>query len=236
MTNAILGNSGVGIGTSTRCLCIFSDPRRRNLLTKNREMWVNMEKRKTGGRSLHITTTPRTKHTPKAPSLFSLKKITLSEMDTTTDTVYDGYVLEVRVVDRPLVMASVMMVVEDEDRAVEKLAVYNWPNTSDAAKLWEDFAVGRKLSIVNPYMRLAADRQSMIRVESPAYIVLGEEVSTQMCHCCGVATATIMWCGKCRTARYCSKECQVHDWTEFKHKLVCAHLKKYSVVSFVRKE
>ena len=39
------------------------------------------------------------------------------------------------------------------------------------------------------------------------------------CHCCGRETSTWAVCGRCKRAKYCSKECQRADWR--KHKSCC---------------
>ncbi|KAI1710027.1 sel1 repeat domain-containing protein [Ditylenchus destructor] len=209
---------------------IFTDPRRRILLTNQRELVADMHKN--AKLPFKITTTVlKMQHSPKPPSLVSLKKIILSEMDTSKEAVYDGYVIELKVIDWPSVIEAVHMVVEDERGEVERLAIYNWPKSGkDTKELLKTFRPNRTLSIINPFMRLPADHYShgsMIRVENPAYVVLGEYPPDNSCHCCG-KECNVQKCGKCLVAQYCSKECQIHDWTEFQHKIVCKALKTYS--------
>ena len=142
------------------------------------------------------------------------------------DNVYDKCVLEVRIVDWPIVMKAVTMVVEDMNGQVEKLGIYNWTHES-MGPLLKTFQPNRKLHIINPHLRIAMDGQRIIRVEDPCYVMMGEAPS-KCCHCCGeLLTGGPMKCSKCRMALYCSKECQTHDWSELKHKLVCKHLAKY---------
>ncbi|KAI1699557.1 sel1 repeat domain-containing protein [Ditylenchus destructor] len=209
---------------------IFIDPRRRTLLTKHREDFVKM-RRINRLPSTVTMTVANMQHSPTAPSLVSLKKITLSEMDTSKENVYNGYVLEVKVIDWPIVLEAVYMIVEDEKGEVERLAIYNWPDSGRIKKeLLRTFRPNRTLSIINPFMRLPLDHYSqgsIIRVKNPAYVMLGEIPLADSCHCCGKDCNT-MKCRKCLVARYCSKECKKHDYKIFQHKVVCKALKKYS--------
>ena len=41
-------------------------------------------------------------------------------MDPTKDKVYDGYILEVRIIDWPFLMHGIATVIEDEDGNVER--------------------------------------------------------------------------------------------------------------------
>ena len=49
-----------------------------------------------------------------------------------------------------------------------------------------------------------------------------------MCFCCGAERrlegTMLSKCGKCKTAFYCSKQCQLADWPQ--HKMLCKSLKK----------
>ncbi|MFB6197278.1 MAG: zinc finger MYND domain-containing protein, partial [Halobacteriaceae archaeon] len=44
-----------------------------------------------------------------------------------------------------------------------------------------------------------------------------------VCLRCGDQEKKLRSCGACRVARYCSVDCQMHDWPT--HKLACDHLK-----------
>uniref|UniRef100_A0A914Z882 Uncharacterized protein n=1 Tax=Panagrolaimus superbus TaxID=310955 RepID=A0A914Z882_9BILA len=97
-------------------------------------------------------------------------------MDSTTDKVYNGFVFEATIIEWSFRSPSVTTVIEDENGDTERLTVYNWPLNGDPKAKFIDamkaFRPGTMVSIINPYMRMANDGQSMIRVESPAYIRL----------------------------------------------------------------
>uniref|UniRef100_A0A915DS64 MYND-type domain-containing protein n=1 Tax=Ditylenchus dipsaci TaxID=166011 RepID=A0A915DS64_9BILA len=210
--------------SSSSQLC-FSDPHRRLLLVKSRQLFAYIEDQKNQN-------TPVTSATPilsaQPPSLVSLKPITLRDIDATKDHVYDGYVLQLKVINWPHTINAVFLQVSDETDFVQKMAIYNWPNTTNKQELMKTFPPNRTLCLINPHMRIALDGESILHVQSPAYIVLGTApLFDQSCHCCGAQGQT-MKCSSCKLARYCSKQCQKHDWTEFGHKLVCQSLKKYS--------
>uniref|UniRef100_A0A914Q661 MYND-type domain-containing protein n=1 Tax=Panagrolaimus davidi TaxID=227884 RepID=A0A914Q661_9BILA len=153
-------------------------------------------------------------------------------MDATEDKVYDGYVLEARILEWSYLMEGMATIIEDKNGDVERLAVYNWSSLKeDFRKKFDEaiktFRPNSIISIINPYMRMAKDMRSLIRVQSPEYIRLDYTSEDKKCFICG-KEAKILPCSACLMARYCSKECQKFDWINFNHKEVCKHLKKFS--------
>ena len=71
---------------------------------------------------------------------------------------------------------------------------------------------------MNPYLRQSAKGEVFIRVDDPKSVVIGDLKS--ICWCCTEEAEKLSKCAKC-DAKYCSKECQVFDWKEQKHKIVC---------------
>ena len=70
-------------------------------------------------------------------------------------------------------MLAIEVNVEDENGDAERLAIYNWPNNEDTALMLKTFGPRRKLSIINPHLRIARDGERMLRVENPEFVVLG---------------------------------------------------------------
>uniref|UniRef100_A0AC34GN69 MYND-type domain-containing protein n=1 Tax=Panagrolaimus sp. ES5 TaxID=591445 RepID=A0AC34GN69_9BILA len=175
---------------------------------------------------------------PNLPYTKNLKKIMLKDMDPTKDKIYDGFILEGKILDWAIVMTGITNIFEDENGDVQRLAVYNWPlkksaiktagiNKFNVSKAIKDFYPNSKVSIINPYMRLIKNGSIVIQVESPAFIKIDKTSTDNKCHCCG-KEGKILPCSGCMMAKYCSKECQKHDWIEFNHKEICKHLKMFS--------
>uniref|UniRef100_A0A914XUZ7 MYND-type domain-containing protein n=1 Tax=Panagrolaimus superbus TaxID=310955 RepID=A0A914XUZ7_9BILA len=196
------------------------------MLLKNRELFLQLAARPND----KYNTVPKPASFPKPPRLASLKAITLKDINPTIDKVYDGYVLEVKIIDFSYLMVAINTVIEDENGDIQRLAVYNWPLKGDRkaeiAEAIKTFRPNVMVSIINPYMRLSSDMKNIIRVENPVYIRLDNTSADQKCTFCG-KEAKVLPCSKCMMVRYCSKECQRIDWIEFKHKEMCEHLKNY---------
>ena len=47
-----------------------------------------------------------------------------------------------------------------------------------------------------------------------------DEKYDDVCRFCGKQDSKFE-CSKCKSAKYCSEECQKLDWNVYKHKLVC---------------
>uniref|UniRef100_A0A914PRF8 Uncharacterized protein n=1 Tax=Panagrolaimus davidi TaxID=227884 RepID=A0A914PRF8_9BILA len=71
-------------------------------------------------KSLVFNTVKNLPNIPKPPRLISLKEITLKEMDATEDKVYDGYVLEARILEWSYLMEGIATIIEDKNGDVER--------------------------------------------------------------------------------------------------------------------
>uniref|UniRef100_A0AC34FVA0 MYND-type domain-containing protein n=1 Tax=Panagrolaimus sp. ES5 TaxID=591445 RepID=A0AC34FVA0_9BILA len=211
---------------------IKSDPKRKLLLLKNRESFITYAK---GDTTSEVFTEMifEPSHTPQPPnwSASSLKKITLSDIDPTKDKVYNGCVLEVRIIDWIYLSANLHTIIEDENGDVNRLIISNLPMTgdrnSDMLAAIKTFHPNVKISIINPYNCIIQPGQNAIRVQSPEFFKLDNSMIDKQCHVCG-KEAKILPCSACKMACYCSKDCQKLDWVEFNHKSLCKHLKMYA--------
>ncbi|RNA15294.1 type IV pilus biogenesis stability [Brachionus plicatilis] len=153
-------------------------------------------------------------------SLTGLKEVSLKQIDFTKDEVLDGFMINLRVFEYPQFgFTSVFFIVEDENGSFERLSVYNLGNDND--KIREDFKIGVWIAIINPYIRQAADGKPMIRVDDPKSIIFTGKYTEKMCRYCGKSDSKFN-CSKCMKALYCSQQCQVNDWKQLNHKLVCS--------------
>jgi TPR repeat protein len=170
-----------------------------------------------------ITCKPRVQQRT-AKSLIGLKPITLREMNPIKDHVYDGYVLSVTIIEEAYSWTpSVHLVIEDEHLDCQKLCVYSFPEDYGEYLTSKVYRIGSKMNIINPYLRLAMhDNKLFIRVDDFSSIMMQSESERiiNMCRCCGEANALKLR-GKCKQARYCTRECQTIDWQIYKHKLIC---------------
>lgn len=100
---------------------LLANPQRQILIQKHRKMFIKLqemygEKNKTP----LLQTVANLPNVAKPPRLISLKEITLKEMDSTTDKVYDGYVLEGRILEWSYLMTGIATIIEDKNGDVER--------------------------------------------------------------------------------------------------------------------
>lgn len=148
-----------------------------------------------------------------------LKAITLHEMNHHQDKIYDGHVLAVTIIDDiSFLAASLSTIIEDSNGNVLLCAIYNCQYVQDTVKVRQEFGIGRKMSIINPFMRIGSvDGQALIRVDDPTSIIFHGFVEKMCRYCCEPNARKS--CVKCK-ACYCDKECQKLDWKR-DHKQIC---------------
>uniref|UniRef100_A0A914Y0I0 MYND-type domain-containing protein n=1 Tax=Panagrolaimus superbus TaxID=310955 RepID=A0A914Y0I0_9BILA len=169
----------------------------------------------------------------KLPSNWkSFKKITLKDMDPTVEKVYDGYVLEAKIIDFAFMIFGIATLIEDENGDIQKFSIYNWPSKNDSQILdfvnaVKTFRPNVRVKIINPYMRMAANMQNAIRVENPDFLKIDDSKADEKCSCCG-KEAKVTKCKNCFMSKYCSSVCQKYDLNELNHQKICKHLKMCS--------
>ncbi|CAF1066395.1 unnamed protein product [Rotaria sordida] len=219
MSDAGPGESSINAGKPKSRL---SDPRRLDMIQWHRKSIAEKRKISSGCKLITSTAKPRLGQNSPA-SLIGLKGITLREMNPAKDYVYQGYVLSGIIFEQsPVVEPSIWLLFEDDNGDLERLFIYNIPASEGWQLIKDTYTYGTKISILNPYMRMAADNKPAIRVDDASSIILhGNAHSVKdMCRCCSEANASRV-CSKCRSAHYCSKECQTIDWKQCDHKLIC---------------
>ncbi|CAF3274554.1 unnamed protein product [Rotaria socialis] len=201
----------------------LTDPRRTDMIYSHRESIAQNRKILLGKNIVTHTVKPRL-HQNSPASFIGLKGITLREMNPLKDHVYQGYVLSVIIFEQsPIVEPSIWLLIEDENGDLERLFIYNTPPSEGWQLIKHTYTYGAQLSILNPYMRMTADQKPAIRIDDVSSIILHGDIHNvkDMCRCCGQANASRV-CGKCKSAHYCSKECQTLDWKQYGHKLICS--------------
>jgi hypothetical protein len=141
--------------------------------------------------------------------------IGLDDMDPRLDRVYKGRVLTGVLIEAAFTMTSTVSVLVDDSGRAERIAFYNIDNATRG-----QLTVGRRLSVYDPYLRVAADGNPAVRIDDPTTLEFHDAVA--ICNNCAQPVAKLMACARCRAVAYCSKQCQQHDWTMLGHKTLCS--------------
>jgi tetratricopeptide (TPR) repeat protein len=146
-----------------------------------------------------------------------LNQIYFNEINTKKDHFLNNSFIKVLIIEEPnTFFPSLQFYVIDEKQFLFKVSVYNLKKTSE-------FKVGCEINIEEPYMRLANDGSSMIRVDDTNKIKIVK--THEICRFCSksLSDSTIL-CSICNYAKYCSYECKSSDSKELKHSLICGYL------------
>lgn len=147
----------------------------------------------------------------------NLTPIYLREIDPTTDQIYENRMLNLTMIEDPLLgYESIHLVAEDDNGDATQLYVYNVPQNDETTN---KLGFGCRISIANPYHRICANKEKAIRVDNPNSLSYKEKVANK-CRYCGEKDA-LHTCGSCKKASYCSRTCQEKDWKKLSHKMIC---------------
>lgn len=193
----------------------LADPFRKELIVNHRRCISEYGKIMSSDEHVKLSFTAKPSKSQSAPlSWVGLKPIYLNEINPTSDHVLEGFVLELTLITVPFNNnMSISFVAEDSNLNVQRLYLYNFDKK-------HILAIGAKISVINPYLRTATDGRPLIRVDDPNSVIVSPHQIVDMCHYCGKGQSKYS-CSKCRRSKYCSKECQVLDWKEYSHKLIC---------------
>ena len=157
--------------------------------------------------------------------LKDLKPLYLSGLDFTYERFVKGHKLTLTIMEYPIVgpisTSATAFVVQDDNGYIERLCIYSF--TDNEKKEIRDrkmLDIGSRITLIEPYVKIASDGKSAIRIDDPKKIVYLDEKIEDMCRFCGKKDAKFR-CGKCSNAKYCCKECQSDDWKILKHKFIC---------------
>ncbi|KAF9117525.1 Stress-induced-phosphoprotein 1 [Mortierella sp. GBA39] len=188
---------------------------RKELIVNHRRSISEFGKIMSSDEHAKINFTAKPSKSQSAPlSWVGLKPIYLNEINPTSDHVLDGFVLELTLITVPWNNnMSISFVAEDSNLNVQRVSLYNFDKK-------HTLAIGAKISIINPYLRIAMDGRPIIRTDDPNSVIVSPHQIVDVCHYCGKGQSKYT-CAKCKRSKYCSKECQVLDWKEYNHKLIC---------------
>jgi len=204
----------------------YKDPRRTTIVHLFRENFASFV-------DLNVPTSIKETHVPesiKKPPMHQQKPVqklkpVLIEDISCKEKIHSGHILHCTIIDHFIVISGAYTLVEDKKGTVERLGLYNF-GFKTPAQAEEVFWIGKSISIKNPYMRVgASDLKPYIRVDCENDIISNTPHKKEVCAFCITENANMMYCKKCKTP-YCSRDCQMADWKEFQHKLICKALEQ----------
>lgn len=156
---------------------------------------------------------------PKQPDDF--KGITLRDMNPHKDMVYKKRLINLLISEDPMfgLLSAIHVVVRDDNNDCINCSFYGLDHFDKNVR--QNLAFGSKITVLNPYYRLATDGSVALRVDDPKtiiYRVAGKNNS--ICRYCWKENPQHT-CGGCKRVKYCSRDCQTDDWKIMKHKMIC---------------
>ncbi|RWS09620.1 uncharacterized protein B4U79_17242 [Dinothrombium tinctorium] len=159
----------------------------------------------------------------KPSSSQALTEISFREMDPTKDHIYEGRMIEVKFIERPIssIFPSIHTVVEDRNGDVLPCWIYDFRDQNNDEIVASKFGIGCKVRIINPYFSITSNGLAGLLVQEQSCLhFLTKQKVKDMCLFCGAEDAQSR-CGKCNKALYCDQQCQLNDWKLYKHKMIC---------------
>ncbi|KAG4066402.1 hypothetical protein HA402_007038 [Bradysia odoriphaga] len=152
--------------------------------------------------------------------LFTLKPIFFADMDPKKDHIYEKFAIKLTFIEDAITgRPSICQIAEDEKGDAQRVFIYNFPQNDETQN---KIGFGCKVTIVNPYFRLAKDGKPMIRVDDISLMFLHSSASNKnRCRYCGNECQLTVPCRQCKRSYYCSKICLKKDSMELDHKDVC---------------
>uniref|UniRef100_A0AC35G173 Tetratricopeptide repeat protein n=1 Tax=Panagrolaimus sp. PS1159 TaxID=55785 RepID=A0AC35G173_9BILA len=165
---------------------IKADPKRKLLLVQNRQSFISqIEGDETTDLFSEMSLKPLSSSS-FPPNWKSLKPITFKDIDPTKNKIYDGCVLEVRIIDWPFLFTNIQTKIEDKNGDVNRITICNWPKSgdrkNDILEAMKVFRPNVKISIINPYYRISSNGENTILVESPKFIKFDTSMINKLCH------------------------------------------------------
>ncbi|KAG4070164.1 hypothetical protein HA402_003854 [Bradysia odoriphaga] len=149
------------------------------------------------------------------------KGITLRDMNPLKDMVYQKRLINLVISEDPMfgLLSAIHVVVRDDNDDCINCSFYGLDHFDRNVRA--NLAFGSKITVLNPYYRLATDGSVALRVDDPKaiiYRVAGKDNS--VCRYCWKENPQHS-CGSCKRVKYCSRKCQTDDWKIMKHKIIC---------------
>jgi hypothetical protein len=126
---------------------------------------------------MNHTSSDGIKHFLSTKGLKELKPINIKDL--VIGKTHLGFYLKVKIALKSMKMTAVQTVIEDDNKTVTRLSVYNF-FTPQNFKYRDVYYVGRTLYIIEPYFKLARDGVETIRVDQPNDIIFDEQITLNL--------------------------------------------------------
>lgn len=163
--------------------------------------------------------TPKDQEASKHPD--GSKEITIRDMNPHKDEVYKKRFINLLIIEDPMfgLLTAIHVVVRDDNGDCLICSFYNLDHFDENVR--RSLCFGSKITVMNPYYRLATDGNVALRVDDPKTIIYRSSgKDNPICRYCWKENPQHS-CGICKRAKYCCRSCQTDDWKNLKHKLIC---------------
>lgn len=141
-------------------------------------------------------------------------------MDPKKDHIYEGFAIKLTFIEDAITGKPwISQIAEDENGDAQRIFVYNFPQNDETQN---KIGFGCKVTVVNPYFRLAKDGMPMIRIDDISLMFLHSDTTNKKrCRYYGNDSDLTVPCRQCKRSFYCSKLCLKKDAMELNHNDVC---------------
>lgn len=149
------------------------------------------------------------------------KEITFIDMHPDKDEVYMNRYINLLVSEDPMfgLYTAIHVIVHDDNGDCLNCSFYDLDHFDEDVR--RNLCFGSKITILNPFYRLASDGSIALRVDDSKTIIYHSSgKDNPICRYCFKENPQHS-CGNCKRAKYCCRSCQTDDWKSLKHKLIC---------------
>lgn len=153
--------------------------------------------------------------------LADIQEIGFRDMNPRKDHVYKKRMINLLISEDPMfgLYTAIHVVVRDDNGDCLNCSFYELDHNDPNVRA--NLCFGSRISVLNPYYRLAGDGSATLRVDDPKSIIYhwgGKE--KPICRYCWKESPPHA-CSRCSRAKYCGRDCQTQDWKVLNHKLIC---------------
>ncbi|CAG7816521.1 unnamed protein product [Allacma fusca] len=169
-------------------------------------------------------------HIQKAPQTAeNLKEIFLNDMDPTVDRFYEGFFIDLVIMEDSLfeIELPIHSVVKDKNGDFQRLFTYN--SDKESALLRKGLSFGSRIRINNPSLFVKTSLDGVgLRIDDPNSMIFTSGGDTDsLCRCCGKENS-YFYCDKCDWVKYCGYKCLKQDYEVLFHSYICSpQLREY---------